>query len=75
MQDDEGSSPEKLIRAQRPKYGEGQSVTWTAKFVDHISEVTDSMNISSKLTKVSTPFIRGTDALAPSRIPSNQVRR
>ena len=26
-----------------------QTVTWTAKFVDKISEVTDSMNISGKL--------------------------
>ena len=25
-----------------------QDVTWTAKFVDRISEVTDSMNISGK---------------------------
>jgi hypothetical protein len=37
----------------RPKYKKGemesstsQVVTWTAKFVDHISEVTDSLNIS-----------------------------
>ena len=57
------SSPE-LFTAQRPKYKEGlmtaddgsetvsQSVTWTAKFVDRISEVTDSMNISGMSTSI-----------------------
>ena len=56
-------------QAQRPKYKEGlmaaedgsenvsQSVTWSAKFVDRISEVTDSMNVSGKY-RLRIDFIR-----------------
>lgn len=36
-----------------------QSVTWTAKFVDRMSEVTDSMNVSGESLKSRVPASNG----------------
>lgn len=36
--------------------GVSQTVTWTAKFVDRLSEVTDAMNISGGLSQTPLPL-------------------
>ncbi|KIP02241.1 hypothetical protein PHLGIDRAFT_79414 [Phlebiopsis gigantea 11061_1 CR5-6] len=82
--DGSASSPE-LFTAQRPKYREGlmsaddgsetisQAVTWTAKFVDRISEVTDSMNISGSL-QIKCDAIGGGGGASASFMDSNKFK-
>ncbi|KAF7349013.1 hypothetical protein MVEN_01422400 [Mycena venus] len=71
------SATEKSLRPQYKK-GEMESstsqvVTWTAKFVDRISEVTDSMNISGSL-EIKCDAIGGGGGASASFIDSNKFK-
>ncbi|KAJ7688056.1 hypothetical protein B0H17DRAFT_938797 [Mycena rosella] len=67
-------------KSLRPQYKKGemelstsQFVAWTAKFVDRISEVTDSMNISGSL-EIKCDAIGGGGGASASFIDSNKFK-